>query len=105
VEWKHRLNAEISQSEKKLQRFRRNLKDCLLRFTGSVLTIKLACATLCVYNGVERAFKLRNISIRSEITKFSSKFECLRFAICRYCFDVEIGVHYVLRVEWSGKSV
>jgi hypothetical protein len=29
----------------------------------------------------------------------------LRFAICRDCFDVEIGVHYVLRVEWSGNTV
>jgi hypothetical protein len=30
---------------------------------------------------VERAFKLRNISIRNEITEFSSKFESLRFAL------------------------
>jgi hypothetical protein len=54
---------------------------------------------------VETPFKRRNISIRKEITTFSSKFESLRFAICRDCSDVEIGVHSVLRVEWSGKSV
>jgi hypothetical protein len=29
----------------------------------------------------------------------------LRFAMCRDCFDAEIGVRYVRRVEWSGKSV
>jgi hypothetical protein len=29
----------------------------------------------------------------------------LHFAICRDCFDAEIDVHNVLRVEWSGKSV
>jgi hypothetical protein len=36
---------------------------------------------------------------------FSSKFEGLRFAICRDCFDTEIDMQYVRRVEWSGKSV
>jgi hypothetical protein len=50
-------------------------------------------------------FKRRNISIRNEITEFSPKFESLRFAICRDCFDAEIEVRYVRRVEWSGKSV
>jgi hypothetical protein len=54
---------------------------------------------------VERAFKRRNISIRNKITEFSSKLERLHFAICRDCFDAEIGVHHVLRVEWCGKSV
>jgi hypothetical protein len=54
---------------------------------------------------VERAFKRRDISIGNEITEFSSKFESLRFVICRDCFDTEIGVRTVLRVEWSGKSV
>jgi hypothetical protein len=54
---------------------------------------------------VERAFKLRNISVRIEITEFSSKFERLRFAICRDCFVAEFGVRYFRRVEWSGKSV
>jgi hypothetical protein len=29
----------------------------------------------------------------------------LRFAICRDCFDSEIGNHYLRRVEWSGMSV
>jgi hypothetical protein len=39
------------------------------------------------------------------MTEFSSKFERLRFAIYRYCFDAEIDMHYIRRVEWSGKSV
>jgi hypothetical protein len=105
MEWKERLNAEISQSQTKLQRFRRNLKDCILRFAGIVSTLKLACTTSGMHNGAEKAFKRRNISIRKEITTFSSKFESLRFAICRDGFDAEIGVHYVLRVEWSGNNV
>jgi hypothetical protein len=54
---------------------------------------------------VERAFKRRNISIRNEITEFSSKSERLRFGIYRYRFDAEIDVRNVRRVEWSGKSV
>jgi hypothetical protein len=54
---------------------------------------------------VERHFKSRNITIRDEITEFSSKIESLRFAICRDCFDAEINVRYVRGVEWSGKSV
>jgi hypothetical protein len=54
---------------------------------------------------VERGFKRRDISIGNEITEFSSKFEGLRFVICRDCCDTEIGVGYVRRVEWSGKSV
>jgi hypothetical protein len=41
----------------------------------------------------------------NEITEFSPKFESLRFAICRDCFDTEIGVRYVRPVEWGGKSV
>jgi hypothetical protein len=105
MEWKERLNSEISQSGKKLQSFRRNLKDCVLRFAGSVLTLTFAFATFCVLNGVEGTFKRRDISIRNEITDSSSKFERLHFAISRDCFDAEIGVHYVLRVEWSGNNV
>jgi hypothetical protein len=54
---------------------------------------------------VERAFKRRNISIRHEITELSPKFETFRFAISRDSLDTEIGVRYVRRVEWSGKSV
>jgi hypothetical protein len=53
---------------------------------------------------VERAFKRRDISIGNEITELSSKFVCLRFVICRDCFDIEIGVRNVRRVEWSGKT-
>jgi hypothetical protein len=49
--------------------------------------------------------KRRNISIRSEISEFSLKFEILRFGICGDCLDAEIGVRYVRRVEWSGMSV
>jgi hypothetical protein len=29
----------------------------------------------------------------------------LSFAICRDCFDAEIDMQYVRRVEWSGESV
>jgi hypothetical protein len=58
-----------------------------------------------VQNGVERAFKRRNIFIRNEITEFSPKIKTLRFAIYRDNFDNEIVVRYVLRVKWSGKSV
>jgi hypothetical protein len=54
---------------------------------------------------VERAFNLRNISIKTELTEFSSKFERLRFAICRDCFGAEIDGRYFQRVEWSGMSV
>jgi hypothetical protein len=39
------------------------------------------------------------------MTEFSSKFERLRFAIFRHCFEAEIGVLYVRRVESSGKTV
>jgi hypothetical protein len=81
------------------------LNVCVLRFAGIVSTLKLVCATFGVYNGMEKSFKRRNISIRNEITEFSSKFERLRFAICRDRFDAEIGVRYVLREEWSGRSV
>jgi hypothetical protein len=54
---------------------------------------------------VERPFKRRDISIRNEITEFSTKFERLRLATCRDCYDAEIGVRYVRREEWSGMSV
>jgi hypothetical protein len=54
---------------------------------------------------VEIAYKRRNITIRNEITEFSSKFESFSIAIGRDCFDAEIAVRYVRRVEWSGKSV
>jgi hypothetical protein len=36
--------------------------------------------------------------------QFSSKFERLRFAICRDCLGAEIVVRYFQRVEWSGIS-
>jgi hypothetical protein len=71
----------------------------VLRFAGIVLTLNLACATFGVLNGVERAFKRRDISIRNEKTEFSSKFERLRFAISRECFNTAIVVLYVRRVE------
>jgi hypothetical protein len=54
---------------------------------------------------VERAFKRRDISIGNEIIEFSLEFECLSFAVCRDCLDTEIGVGYVRRVEWIGKTV
>jgi hypothetical protein len=41
MEWNERLIAEISQSSKNLQSFRRNLKDCVLRFAGIVSSLKL----------------------------------------------------------------
>jgi hypothetical protein len=50
-------------------------------------------------------FKRRYISVRNELTEFSSKFERLRFAICRDCFGAEIVVRYVRLVEWSRMSV
>jgi hypothetical protein len=66
--------------------------------------LKSTCTTFGVLNGVEGALKRRNIPIRNEITEFSSKFEGLRFAICKDYFDTEIDMHYVRRVEWSGES-
>jgi hypothetical protein len=39
------------------------------------------------------------------MTEFSPKFERLRFAIYRDCFDAEIDIQYVRLVEWSGESV
>jgi hypothetical protein len=54
---------------------------------------------------VESAFKRQDISIGNETTEFSSKFESLRFGIYSDCFDTEIGVGYVRRVEWIGKTV
>jgi hypothetical protein len=53
---------------------------------------------------VEIAYKRRNITIRNEITEFSSKIESFSFAIGRDFFDAEIAVLYVRRVEWSGKG-
>jgi hypothetical protein len=81
------------------------MKDCHLRFAGIVSILKSTWSRFGVQNGVERAFKRRIISIRNEITEFSSKFERLRFAIYRDCFDAEIDMQYVRRVEWSGESV
>jgi hypothetical protein len=52
---------------------------------------------------VERPFKQRDISIRNEITEFSSEGESLSFASSRECVDPEIGVRHVRRVEWSGR--
>jgi hypothetical protein len=43
--------------------------------------------------------------MKIELTKFSAKFERLRFAICRDCLGAEFVVRYVQRVEWSGMSV
>jgi hypothetical protein len=54
---------------------------------------------------VERPFNRRDISIRNEITEFSTKIENLRFAICTECSDTEIGVRNVRCVEWNGRSV
>jgi hypothetical protein len=48
MEWKARLNAVVSQSGTKLQSFRRNLKDCVLRFAGIVSTLKSTCTTFGV---------------------------------------------------------
>jgi hypothetical protein len=76
-----------------------------MRLAAIDLTMRLACATFGVQNGVEGQFKRRDISTRTEITEFSSKCESLRFAISRECFDTQIGVRYVRRVEWSGKIV
>jgi hypothetical protein len=92
MEWKEPLNIETSQSGRKQQSFRPNLKDCVLRVTALVSMLKSTCTTFGVKNGVERAFKRRKISNRIEITEFSSKFERLRFAICRDCFDTEIDM-------------
>jgi hypothetical protein len=81
------------------------LKVSVLLFAGIDLTLKLACATFGVWNGVEIPYKRLNITIRNEINEFSSKFESFSFAIGRDCFDAEIGLRYVRGVEWSGKSV
>jgi hypothetical protein len=75
------------------------VKVCVLRFAGIVSTLKLACATFGVQNGLKIPFKRRDISIRNEISEFSSKFESLRFAISRECFDTEIVVLYFRCVE------
>jgi hypothetical protein len=54
---------------------------------------------------VERPFKQRDISIRNEITEFSSEGESLSFASSRECVDPEIGVRHVRRGDWSGNTV
>jgi hypothetical protein len=54
---------------------------------------------------MERAFKRRDISIRNEITEFSSEGESLSFASSRECVDPEIGVRHVRRGDWSGNTV
>jgi hypothetical protein len=64
----------------------------------------LECASFGVQSEGERPFKRRDNSIRKEISEFSSKFDSLRLAICREDFDTEIGVRYIRRVEWSGKT-
>jgi translation initiation factor 2 beta subunit (eIF-2beta)/eIF-5 len=64
-----------------------------------------ACTACGAQNGVERASKRRNISIRNEITDFFEIEERLSFASCWACFEDEIGVHCVRRLEWSVKSV
>jgi hypothetical protein len=38
------------------------------------------------------------------MTEFSSKFERLRLAICRDCFDAKIGLRYVQHVEWNKRA-
>jgi hypothetical protein len=48
MEWKERLNAEISESGTIEQSICRNLKDCDLRFAVIVSKQKLACATFGV---------------------------------------------------------
>jgi hypothetical protein len=48
LEWNERLIAEISQSRTILESFRRNLKDCVLRFAGIVSALKLSCVTFGV---------------------------------------------------------
>jgi hypothetical protein len=53
MEWNERSNAEVSQSRTILQTFRRNLKDCVLRFAGIVSALKLSRATFGVKFGVE----------------------------------------------------
>jgi hypothetical protein len=66
--------------------------------------MKSACTAFAALNGVERLFKRRNISIKYEKTVFVESEEKLGFASRRACFDAEIGVHCVRRVEWSGKD-
>jgi hypothetical protein len=48
MEWNERLNADIHQSGTELQSFRRNLKDCVLQFSGIVSALKLTIATIGV---------------------------------------------------------
>jgi hypothetical protein len=67
--------------------------------------MKSACTAFGTQNGVERAFKLQNITIRKEIAVLVESEERLSFASCWVYFDAEIGVHCVRRVEWSGKNV
>jgi hypothetical protein len=53
-----------------------------------------------------------NDRLNAEISQSGTKKQSFRrklkdyvSAICRDCFDADIGVRYVRRVEWSGKSV
>jgi hypothetical protein len=55
--------------------------------------VKSACTEFGAQNGVERASKHRNISIKNEIKVFVEIEERLSFSSCRACFDGEIGVH------------
>jgi hypothetical protein len=66
--------------------------------------MKSACTAFAAYNGVERAFKQRNISIKNEITDFVEIEERLSLVSYRACFDGEIGMTCFWRVNWSGKS-
>jgi hypothetical protein len=67
--------------------------------------MKSACTAFGAKNGVESAFKRRNISIGNEKTVFVESEEKLGFASRMACFDAEIGVHCVRRIEYSGRGV
>jgi hypothetical protein len=43
--------------------------------------------------------------MRNKLTEYSSKFERLRIAICRDCFDAEVDDRHARPVEWSVMSV
>jgi hypothetical protein len=64
-----------------------------------------ACTAFVAQNGVDIAFKHRNISINNEIAVFVGIEERLSFASCKACFDAEFGMNCFWRVKWSGKSV
>jgi hypothetical protein len=78
--------------------FRRLIPHSTPFYTPSVTIVNFSVETI-------PAIERRYISIMNELTEFSSKFERLRFAICRDCFGAEIVVRYVRRVECSGMSV